>query len=133
MSINYTSVIGVGVPEEDITYQTLTDYSKKIVQNAYIGSLYSEDFYTCDGKRISNEDLLSDGEVLNKWFLGNAHDYDYDIWHVLGLERVTGNYFTGEKGYRGVDVDLNNIQEAKDRFKKVVSLEPEVFNDVLVW
>ena len=133
MSVNYTSVIGVGVPEEDITYKTLTDYSKKIVQDAYVDSLCPEDFYTCDGKRISKEELLSDSEVLNEWFLENAHDYDYDIWHVLGLEQATGNYFTGEKGYRGVDVDLNNIQEAKDRFKKVVSLEPEVFNGVLVW
>lgn len=114
MSINYTSVIGVGVPEEDITYQSLTDYSKKIVQDVY------------------SNDYCGDGsDDLNEWFLKNAHDYD--IWYVFGLEKVTGNYFTGESGYRGVSVDLNNIQEAKDRFKKVVSLEPEVFNDVLVW
>lgn len=49
------------------------------------------------------------------------------------MEKATGNYFTGETGYRGVSVDLNNIQEAKERFKKIVDLEPEVFNDVLVW
>lgn len=114
MSINYTSVIGVGVPEGDITYKTLTDYSKKIIQD-----IYSND-YCGDGSDDLNERLLK-----------NAHDYD--IWYVLGLETVTGNYFTGEKGYRGVSVDLNNIQEAKDQFKRVVSLEPEVFNDVLVW
>ena len=114
MSVNYTSVIGVGVAEEDITYKALTDYSKKIVQD-----IYSDD-YCGDGS-----------DDLNEWFLNNIGEYD--LWYELGLEKVTGNYFTGEKGYRGVSVDFNNIQEAKDRFKKVISLEPEVFNGVLVW
>ena len=130
MSINYTSVIGVGVPEEDITYKSLTDQSKKIVQDAYISSLYSGDFYDEDGERISDNDLIEDAD-LNEWFLDNIGEHD--LWCELGLSENTGNYFTGEKGFLGVDVDLNNIQEAKDRFKKIVDLEPEVFNGVLVW
>ena len=32
MSINYTSVIGVGVAEDDITYHSLTEQSKNIVK-----------------------------------------------------------------------------------------------------
>ena len=130
MSINYTSVIGVGVPEEDITYKSLTDQSKKIVQDSYIDSLSPEDFYDEDGERISDSDLIKDAD-LNEWFLNNISEYD--LWWQLDLEKATGNYFTGEQGYRGVSVDLNNIQEAKDQFKKIVDLEPEVFNDVLVW
>ena len=114
MSVNYTSVIGVGVPEEDITYKSLTDYGKEVIQDVY------------------NNDYCGDGsDDLNEWFLNNI--CEYDLWYQLGLEQNTGNYFTGEKGYRGISVDLNNIQEAKDLFKKVVSLEPEVFNGVLVW
>ena len=130
MSVNYTSVIGVGVPEGDITYEALTVYGKKIVQDVYIDSLCQEDSYDEDGERISDSDLIKDVD-LNEWFLNNI--CEYDLWYQLGLEQNTGNYFTGEKGYRGVSVDLNNIQEAKDQFKRVVSLEPEVFNDVLVW
>ena len=130
MSINYTSVIGVGVAEEDITYKSLTDQSKKIVQDSYIDSLCPEDLCDEDGERISDSDLIKDVD-LNEWFLNNINEYD--LWYELGLEQNTGNYFTGEMGYRGVSVDLNNIQDAKDRFKEVVSLEPEVFNDVLVW
>ena len=114
MSINYTSVIGVGVAEENITYKSLTDQSKKIIQDVY------------------NNDYCGDGSNdLNEWFLNNISEYD--LWYQLGLEQNTGNYFTGETGYRGVSVDLNNIQEAKELFKKIVDLEPEVFNGVLVW
>ena len=130
MSINYTSVIGVGVAEEDITYKSLSDKYKKVIQDSYIDSLCQEAFYDEDGERISDSDLIKDVD-LDEWFLNNINDYD--LWCELGLEQATGNYFTGEMGYRGVSVDLNNIQDAKDRFKEVVSLEPEVFNDVLVW
>ena len=130
MSINYTSVIGVGVPDGYITYESLTEQSKKIVQDSYIDSLSQEDFYDEEGERISDSDLIKDVD-LDEWFLDNIGEYD--LWYELGLEQNTGNYFTGESGYRGVSVDLNNIQEAKDRFKKVVSLEHEVFNYVLVW
>ena len=130
MCINYTSVIGVGVPEEDITYKSLSEKGKEIIQASYIDSLCQEDFYDDEDDRISDSDLLADVD-LNEWFLNNIGGYD--LWYELRLEQNTGNYFTGEKGYRGVSVDLNNIQEAKDQFKKVVSLDPEVFNGVLVW
>ena len=130
MSINYTSVIGVGVLEKDIVYNALTDQYKKIIKDVYIDSLSQEDFYDEDGERISDSDLIKDVD-LNDWFLDNVGECD--LWYQLGLEQNTGNYFTGETGYRGVSVDLNNIQKAKDQFKNIVELEPEVFNDVLVW
>ena len=130
MSINYTSVIGVGVAEDVITYQALTEQSKNIVKAAYLDSLPEEETYNEDGDRISNEDLLKDVD-LDEWFLNNIGEYE--LWYELGLEKNTGNYFTGEKGYRGVDVDLNSIESAKDEFRKIVNLEPRVFNGVLVW
>lgn len=130
MSINYTSVIGVGVEEDDITYQALTEQSKSIVKAAYLDSLPEEETYDEDGDRISNEDLLDDVD-LEEWFSENI--YEYDLFYELGLENNTGNYFTGEKGYRGIEVDLNNIEGCKAEFRKIVDLEPEVFNGVLVW
>ena len=130
MSVNYTSVIGVGVLEEDITYKSLTEQGKRIVQDVYIDSLCPEDFYDEDGERISNSDLIKDVDLI-EWFLNNINEYD--LWWQLDLEKATGNCFTGETRYRGVSVDLNNIQEAKERFKNIVDLEHEVFNDVLVW
>ena len=130
MSVNYTSVIGVGAPEKDITYKSLSEKGKEIIQDSYIDSLCPEDFYDEDGERISNSDLIKDVDLI-EWFLNNINEYD--LWWQLDLEKATGNCFTGETGYRGVSVDLNNIQEAKDRFKNIVDLEPEVFNDVLVW
>lgn len=114
MSINYTSVVGVGVMEDEITYQSLTQYGKNIVLDI-----------------INDSDLEVEEEDLPEWFLENVHGYD--IHYSLGLLKNTGNYFSGETGYRGVDVDLTNIDKAKEEFRKVVDLEPEVFNGVLVW
>ena len=114
MNIDYTSVIGVGVLEKDITYKSLTNYGKKVIQEVY------------------NNNCCEDGSAdLNEWFSDNIGEYN--LWFELRLEQNTGNYFTGESGYRGVSVDLNNIQEAKERFNEIIDLEPEVFNDVLVW
>lgn len=114
MGINYTSVIGVGVEEDEINFTSLTQYAKNIILDI-----------------ISDYDLEVEEEDLPDWFSENIGEYD--LWYYLSLEQNTGNYFTGEKGYRGVAVDLNNIEEAKERFKKVVDLEPQVFNGVLVW
>ena len=129
MSVNYTSVVGVGVMEDELDYTSLTEESKKLIKYIYLDSLSEEETYE-DGERISNEDLLKEVDLI-EWFSNNVGEYE--LWYELGLENVTGNYFTGEKGYRGVDVDLNNIESAKDAFRKVVNLEPEVFNGVLVW
>lgn len=130
MSVNYTSVIGVGVAEDVITYQALTEQSKNIIKSVYLDSLSEEETYDENGDRISNEDLLDDVD-LEEWFSENI--YEYDLWYELGLENNTGNYFSGETGYRGIEVDLNNIEGCKAEFLKIVDLEPEVFNGVLVW
>lgn len=130
MSINYTSVIGVGVEEEAITYRSLTEQSKNIVKAVYLDSLTEEETYNENGDRISNEHL-SDDVDLEEWFSENT--YEYDLFYELGLENTTGNYFSGETGYRGIEVDLNNIEGCKAEFRKIVDLEPEVFNGVLVW
>lgn len=130
MSINYTSVIGVGVAEDAITYRSLTEQSKNIVKAVYLDSLTEEKTYDENGDRISNEDLLDDVD-LEEWFSENIHEYD--LFYELGLENNTGNYFSGETGYRGIEVDLNNIEGCKAEFRKIVDLEPEVFNGVLVW
>ena len=129
MSVNYTSVVGVGVMEDELDYTSLTEESKKLIKSIYLDPLSQESFYE-DGERISNEDLLKDVD-LDEWFSNNIGEYD--LWYELGLEKNTGNYFTGEKGYRGVSVDLNNIESAKEEFRKIVNLEPEVFNGILVW
>ena len=130
MSINYTSVVGVGVMEDEITYQSLTQHGKNIIEDIYLDSLSEEDIYDEEGERISNKTLLEDVDLI-EWFSENIGECD--LWYELGLESNTGNYFSGEKGYRGVDVDLTNIDSAKEEFRKVVNLEPEVFNGVLVW
>ena len=130
MSVNYTSVIGVGVAEDDITYHSLTEQSKNLVKAVYLDSLTEEETYDEDGDRISNEYLLDDVD-LEEWFSENI--YKYDLFYELGLENHTCNLLKGETGYRGIEVDLNNIEGCKAEFRKIVDLEPEVFNGVSVW
>ena len=130
MSINYTSVIGVGVAEDDITYRSLTEQSKNIIKVAYLDSLTEEETYDENGYRLTDEHLLDDVD-LEEWFSENIGEYD--LFYELGLENKTGNCLSGETGYRGIEVDLNNIEGCKAEFRKIVDLEPEVFNGVLVW
>ena len=130
MSISYTSVIGVGVAEDGITYRSLTEQSKNIIKVVYLDSLTEEETYDENGDRISDEQLL-DAVDLEEWFSENIGEYD--LWYELGLENNTGNNLSGETGYRGIEVDLNNIEGCKAEFRKIVDLEPEVFNGVLVW
>lgn len=115
MSVNYTSVVGVGVMEDELDYTSLTEQSKKLIKDIY----YND--FCGDG----NEEDIAD------WFSENIGEYE--LWYELGLEKNTGNYFTGETGYRGVEVNLNDMESAKEEFRKIVNLEPEVFNGVLVW
>ena len=129
MSVNYTSVVGVGVMEDELDYTSLTEESKNIVRSIWKEDLPPHDFYDEEGNFVlSDEDVE---EILEDWFSENISEYD--LWYELGLEKNTGNYFSGETGYRGVSVDLNNIESAKEDFRKIVALEPEVFNGVLVW
>ena len=130
MSVNYTSVIGVGVEEDEITYRSLTEQSKNIIKAVYLDSLTEEETYDENGYHLTDKHLL-DVVDLEEWFSENI--YEYDIFYELGLENKTGNYFSGETGYRGIEVDLNNIEGCKADFRKIVDLEPEVFNGVLVW
>ena len=101
MSVNYTSVIGVGVAEDDITYRSLTEQSKNIVKAVYLDSLTEEETYDENGYRLTDEHLL-DAVDLEEWFSENIGEYD--LFYELGLEKNTGNYFSGEKGYRGIEV-----------------------------
>lgn len=114
MGVQYASVVGVGVLEEEITYTSLTEHGKNIVKDI-----------------ITDYDLEVDEEGIDEWFSENTGEYD--IYYHLGLETHTGNYWSGATGYRGVDVDLNNPEPAKEDFRKVVNLEPKIFNGVLVY
>ena len=114
MGVEYKSVVGVGVLEEEITYTSLTEHGKNIVKDI-----------------ISDYDLEVDEKDMDDWFSENTGEYD--IFYHLGLETNTGNYWTGETGYRGIDVNLNNPEPAKEEFKKIVNLEPTIFNGVLVF
>ena len=51
----------------------------------------------------------------------------------MGFITITDSEMMEEVEYGGVNVDLTNVNKAKEEFRKVVDLEPEVFNGVLVW
>lgn len=126
MGISYNAVLGVGVDQEEITFDTLTDHGKDIVKSIWRDSVDEEDV---------DENELND--ILFDWFEENV--CEYDLFYELGLEAYTGNMMCGNYYDRGVSVslsDISKVQEevdrAKDKFKSVVNLEPKVFHGVLV-
>ena len=140
MGISYIPVLGVGVKQDDITYESLTDYGKSLIRDEYLGSEdYTElenEYCGEDGEWIQSPDDLINN-ALPDWFSDNL--YDRDLFYALDLNCNTGNYMTGWYGMRGVKVSLNDVEKVKEqvdaateKFSKVCKLTPEVFHGVLV-
>lgn len=123
MSISYYPVLGVGVPDEDIKFNSLTEYTKSLLKELL------EDL-----EQYEDEDALN--EALEELYedIKDGEDFLYD----LGLDEYEGNLFSGWIGHRGVGVELNidtikeDVEKAVQKFKKLVNLEPELFYGVLV-
>lgn len=140
MGVSYIPVLGVGVDQDNITYESLTDYGKALIREEF----KSSDDYTeleneyCDEDGTPTQDLVEIIEdALPEWFEDKL--CDYDLFYVLDLECCTGNYMTGWYGMRGVDVSLSDVTQVKEqvdaateKFSKVCKLTPEVFHGVLV-
>jgi len=123
MGIDYSPVLGIGVNQDDITYDVLTEDAKQVVRNSYNN-------YFC-GDPTENEDVYAE------WFEENVHEYE--LFDQLGLDCYFGNLFSGWYGKRGVKVSLedlvrgeNAVLIAKLAFLKVVNLKPKLFHDVLI-
>ena len=140
MGITYIAVLGVGVEQDDITYESLTDYGKGLIRDEFKSSddyLDVVDPY-CDEDGIPKQDLTQIiNEALPEWFGDKL--YDYDLFYILDLDCHTGNYMTGWYGMRGVKISLSDVEKvkeqvdsAKEKFSKVCKLTPEVFHGVLV-
>ena len=123
MGIDYSPVLGVGVNQEDITYEVLTEGAKQVIRNIYINDFCGEP--------------TDDETVYSEWFEENI--YEYDLFYQLGLDCCYGNLFSGWYGKRGVSVSLEDLVRGENAvlisetaFKKVVNLKPELFHEVLV-
>lgn len=127
MSIDYSPVLGVGVNQEEITYDNLTEKGKDIIRKIYLEVRSDLDAFGCD----------KSDEVISEWFDENV--FEYDLFYELGLDEYEGNLFAGWYGNRGVHIsvyDLLNGEDvagkAKEEFLSIVNLEPKVFYGVLV-
>lgn len=132
MGIDYESVLGVGVEQEDITFKNLTDEGRDLVMCVFYESSNEEQKLELDQMSSEEKD-----EYMDDWFSENL--WDYDLFYDLGLEAYSGNMMVGRYGYRGVYLSLRKpenahaeIVKAVEQFKKVVNLEPEIFCDILV-
>lgn len=139
MGIDYSPVLGVGVDQEEITYQVLTEFAKNELLEMFkdYGSMeiHFEELYDDElgWSKVPKEDLES---ALEDFYaevkFGEGFLYD------LGLTELEGNYYSGWYGNVGVGISLNidgmkeQVESAVNEFKKVVNLEPEIFTGVLV-
>lgn len=145
MSVDYTAVIGVGVDYEDVTYETLTIEGKNVVLDIFKGSdqylMMVDDYITTlehEPDFVTFSDIpqeIVDRHLYDFWY---DYLYEYDILYELGLNAETGSYFSGDMCDLGVRVALDikvmaeQVEIAKQTFKKVINLEPELFMGVLV-
>ena len=126
MSVDYDAVVGVGVEDSRITYNNLTDYTKSLLKSILFETTSLEELEDLD-----EDDMDEKLEELYEE-IKSGEDFLCD----LGLDSITGNMFTGRIGYRGVGIRLNidtikeDVEKAKEKFKKIVNLEPEFFCDV---
>ena len=122
MGIDYSVALGVGVDNDEITYENLTEYGKDIIRDIYLNA--------------QSLNAVVDEQEVSDWFIDNIAEYD--LYYELGLSTFEGNLYSGWVGMRGVGFNLSveniaeNVEKAKQRFKKVVKLEPEMFCGVLV-
>lgn len=126
MSVDYVAVVGVGVEDSRLTYNNLTDYTKSLLKSILFETTSLEELEGLDEGDM-NEKLEELYEEIK-----SGEDFLYD----LGLDSITGNMFSGRIGYRGIGIELNidtikeDVEKAKEQFKKIVNLEPELFCDV---
>lgn len=135
MSVNYSSVVLIGVDYDDLTYQTLTEEAKEMVRED--AKQYSNTMYLIDGDNLTiiNQDEVECAwedeaeELFNENKLEICHEW-------FGFDGTIGNYFSGEILYVGVEVALHPnrtyVQEI-EQVMKYVQLKPELHNGVLVW
>ena len=98
---------------------------------------------TSDEKRLE-EIIRSLNEVSGYYYDNYFHfDEEYNVVYTSKFEReriishsltVGGSIIKRPEGNNNYQAsDLNNIEGCKSEFRKIVDLEPEVFNGVLVW
>lgn len=139
MGIDYSPVLGVGVDSSEITYENLTEFAKKELLELFIDNGYMEgkfgEYYDDEScwDNVPQEELLQELED----FYDQVKDND-DFLYNLGLCEREANYYSGWFGHIGVGINLNietikeDVEKAVQEFKKVVNLEPVLFNGVLV-
>ena len=102
MSVNYTSVIGVGVEEDEITYRSLTEQSKNIIKAVYLDSLSEEETYDENGYRLTDKhlldvvDLISDSDDAAKRLSQSFFDADKRALLSFFLKIGADAIFLGE-------------------------------------
>ena len=90
MGISYDVVLGVGVEQDDITYESLTDYGKSLIREEFKSSDDYLDVVNpyCDEDGTPKQDLTQIiEEALPEWFEDNLHDCD--LFYVLDLNCIT--------------------------------------------
>ena len=130
MSINYSAMMGVGCYYEDIELNSLTDEGREVFVD------YAKDYNDVDENNESYD--YNDYDVLQGCWDDNSLKNEF-LCGELNMVWIDGNAFTGITNTIGFDIELDletlhqEVEKAKNKFKRYFNIEPELLLGVSVW
>ena len=132
MGIDYKAASGVGVNYDDVEFKHLTEFSKKVLQDQYEDK-YNQDHYNQVQEASENVD-----EVLEQYW--NDLGYEkFEFLDYLGLTEISNFGFDGDIDmigtplYATIKTYKEDLDKAYNDFKKILNLEPEIFNGFYIY
>ena len=130
MGISYSAMVGVGCSYDDIELNSLTDEGREVFVD------YAKDYNDVDENDESYD--YNDYDVLQECWDDNSLKNEF-LYGELNMVEIEGNAFTGITNTIGFDIELDletlhqEVEKAKNKFKRYFNIEPELLLGVSVW
>ena len=140
MGIDYSAASGVGVTYEDIEYEHLTEESKAVLYDLFVDSKYYKE--ACEEHCPDYEWGGNQAEILKPYieeFWENLGYEKIEFFDNLGFTEVSNWAFDGDIDmigvpfYAKISTYKEDLDEAIVKFKKVLNVEPEIFNGFYIY
>ena len=140
MGIDYSAASGVGVTYEDIKYEHLTEEPKSVLYDWFVDSRYYKE--ACKEHCPDYEWGENKAEILKPYieeFWENLGYEKIEFFDNLGFTEVSNWGFDGDIDmigvpfYAKISTYKEDLDEAITKFKKVLNVEPEIFNGFYIY
>ena len=140
MGIDYSAASGVGVTYEDIKYEHLTEESKSVLYDWFVDSRYYKEAckeHCPEGEWLGSPEILLKPYIEEFW--ENLGYEKIEFFDNLGFTEVSNWGFDGDIDmigvpfYAKISTYKEDLDEAITKFKKVLNVEPEIFNGFYIY